>query len=400
MSRHFAIALLLLGALVTDRPSVAAQQTSQESRAIFDEGFSWLTPEQADKVLERVRRAGFNVFVPVVWHGRGVAWRSQRAPKEPRWAEAKVDEKHDPLAYLIARAHRMGLEVHPWFTVALRQRDFLAEFHDEGTPKESFNIHLPAFREFIVELMLEVVRKYEVDGINLDYVRSGMSECSSRNYYCDVCVSRYCIEDYRRKTGRNLRDDMDAVITRVDPRAYQSIGAWNGAAMDAIIETFSRKARALKPNLVISVDTHATYEYVLFQGANAVKWANDGWIDVVFHMEYGPLEAFRWPLIRRAVEQLKNPDQLVLLVGNFEASRLNKENVWPREAKAVVELVRRSQSFRPNGNGAALYEYAYLTDAQIELLREGPFKGAASSSWQVTSRRRSEPAEPPPASVR
>jgi uncharacterized lipoprotein YddW (UPF0748 family) len=363
-------------------PSLPADVLVKESRVILDENFDWLTRDTADNVLARIKRAGFNVFVPVIWHGRGTAWPSTRAPKEPRWEDTPHDAEHDPLAYLIRKAHQLGVEVHPWFTVALRQRDFLPQFYDTGTPKEAFNIHLPEFRQFITDLMLEVVNRYDVDGINLDYVRSGMSDCSSRNYYCDVCLSDYCARDYQKRSGNDLRHDMNAVRATTDPAAYAGIAAWNGAAMDDIISHFSASARAIKPKLIISVDTHAGYPWTVFQGADAIKWANKGWIDVLFHMEYGAFEKFRWPLIHEAIAKLSDPDQFVLLVANFEVSRFNKGNVWARDAKLVLQLVEYSQKFRPSGNGAALYQYAHLTDEQIELLRRGPFKLPATPNWK------------------
>lgn len=353
-----------------------------ESRTLLDEEFFWLTSQQAETTLARVKRAGFNVFVPVVWHGRGTAWPSQRSPKEPRWEEKlAAGALEDPLANLIKRAHALGIEVHPWFTVGLRQRDFLPQFHDEGTPPESFNIHLPAFRTFIVDLIMEVVNRYDVDGINLDYVRSGMHHCDSRNYYCDVCVSVFCRLDYKAKTGRDLRADLDAVKADLDQTAFASIAQWNGAAMNEIVRTLSSKIRAAKPRLILSVDTHATYEWVAFQGANAVKWANQEWIDVIYHMEYDPLSKFRWPMIRRAESQLKDPSKLVLLVGNYDTSLFNKSTIWSRSARDTVEVMKVSQDFRKNGNGPGLYVYSYLSDQQIEALRAQVFTQPAQPSW-------------------
>jgi uncharacterized lipoprotein YddW (UPF0748 family) len=385
MSRRAGVLLLaLLSVLAGVAPAQlgwAAAGKVRESRMIQDEGFHWITQEAADQTLARIQRAGFNVFVPVVWHGSGTTWPSRRAPKEPRWVKMPAASP-DPLAYLIKRAHQLGIEVHPWFTVALRQWQFLPQFFDAGTPEGAFNIHLPEFREFIVGLMLEVVRDYDVDGINLDYVRSGMSDCNSRNYYCDVCVSAYCARDYRERTGRDLRADMDAVKANADERAHASIAAWNGAAVDDIIKTFSKRARAIRSKLLISVDTHAGYPFAVFQGANAIKWANNGWIDVLFHMEYDAFDKFRWPLINKALDDLADPDQLVLLVANYEAARSNKDVVWPREATAVAHLVGVSQRLRREGNGAALYQYEHLTDDQIELLRRGPFKIPAVASWK------------------
>lgn len=341
----------------------------RESRVILDEDFNWLTPAAADATLQRIQRAGFNVFIPVVWHGRGTSWPSNLAPKEPIWANKYYRPGYDPLAYLIKKAHQMGIEVHPWFAVALRQRNFLTEYYDGGTPEEAFNVHSPGFRKYIVELMLEVVRKYDVDGINLDYVRTN-----------GICRSDYCIDDYKMKQGRDLR--MDIAAQKESNPAWESIARWNADSVEDIVQNFSAEARKIKPDLLISVDSHAALKWLILQGTDSIKWANKGWVDVIFHMEYANLSNIRRPLLSKALTDLKDPDQLVFLAGNYEVSPLSKSIVWPRESKSVVDLIAYSQRLRPAGNGAALYEYRFLTDEQIEQLSAGPFKIPAKPNWK------------------
>jgi Glycosyl hydrolase-like 10 len=352
-----------------------------ENRIILDEEFFWLTPSQADRTLDRISRAGFNVLVPAVWHGRGVSWPSKLASKEPRWEDSPPSSNIDPLKYLIEKAHEKGIQVHPWFTVVLRQREFLKEFYDDGTPDEAFNIHLPAFRKYIVDVMMEVVARYDVDGINLDYIRSGMHKCDSANYYCDVCVSEFCIADYRLKFGRNLERDLALVKANLDQVAFSSIASWNGAAIEEIIRSLRTRMNAVKPNLILSVDTHAGYDWVRFQGANSIRWANEGLIDLILHMEYGKLESFRWPLINNAITGLKEPNKMVIMVGNYEKSRWIKDKVWPREANETASLLQISRTLSANAIAVALYCYSYLSNEQIDVIRSSIFKFPAETRW-------------------
>jgi len=146
--------------------------TLLETRAIFDEDILWATSRNAtDTILDRIRRAGFNVYVPCVWHGKSAYYDSQIASADPK-VRQRIMSGDDPLAYLIQRAHSLGIEVHPWFTVVYRDTDQMRYFYDAGTPDKAFNVHNEAFRRFIRELMLDVVRRYDVDGINLDYIRA------------------------------------------------------------------------------------------------------------------------------------------------------------------------------------------------------------------------------------
>lgn len=341
-----------------------------ESRAILDEGFSWMTPREADNTLQRIKQAGFNVFIPCVWHGRGVSWASSLAPKEPLWAK-QYRPGYDPLAYLITRAHQMGIEVHPWFTVTDRQRDFLREYYDYGSPKDSFNVHLPAFRNYIVDLMLEVVRNYDVDGINLDYIRAK-----------GVCRSMFCVDDYRLKQKRDLLADIEEMEKQRWSAAADSLAQWNAGAVTDIVASFSRQAREIKPGLLISVDSVVGMRPFVIDGADSVVWANSGLIDVIFQMDYQDQQSeINKVFLSRGFAGLTDPDKLVLLAGNY-VRQLTKDGALPRDARSVSGVVSFAQHLRPKGNGVALYQYRFLTDGQIDALASGPFKTPTRPDWK------------------
>ena len=342
-----------------------ASADPRESRMIFDEGFNWITQEGADRLLDRIEKAGFNVLVPSVWHGRGTSWPSELAPAGVQWTK-HYREGFDPLSYLITKAHKMGIEVHPSFTVVLRQREFLHDYYDEGTPKEAFNVHMPEFRKYIVSLMLEVLRKYDVDGINLDYIRS-----------VGFCKSEYCQRDYRERQGRDLLRDLSSVGR--SSLAWNNVSKWNSDSVDDVVEMLSRNARRIRPKAVISVDSHAGRRSKKLQGADSIRWANDGWIDVIYHMDYG--KTIGYTELNQALRDLKDPRQLVLFVGNYERNWPDKKHVWSRDPREVARLVSASQQFNRGGNGVALYNYKYLTDDQIAALKSGPFKASAAPYW-------------------
>jgi len=356
----FSITMLLFSAMQL--------ASAAESRAILDERFNWLTKEEADNTLRRIKQAGFNVFIPCIWHGRGVSWPSLKAKKEPFW-EQKYKTGYDPLDYLITKAHQMDIEVHPWFTVVIRQGDFLPEFYDKGTPKRSFNIHLPIFRDYIVDVMMEVVTRYDVDGINLDYVRSK-----------DICVSDFCINDYKRRYNRNLLKDVKEMQQDRWGVAANTIAAWNAYAVGEVVRRISEDSRKTKPDLIISVDTIVGMREFELQGADGIGWANKGWVDVVYHMDYQEKKKpVNRVFLNRGFQGLDDPDKLVLLAGNF--SLFDKRAV-PRDADFVNQIISFSRTLRRSGNGVALYQYRFLNEAQIDKLSNGAFKDIVRANWK------------------
>lgn len=342
-------------------PFVLAESGSPESRAIFDEGLSWTTKNSADRLLGRIQKAGFNVFMSCVWHGRGTAWPSKLAPWDNHYTPVAG---FDPFDYLVRRAPLYGIEVHPWFTVALRQREFLQTFYDEGTPSEAFDVHREAFRDFIVALMLEVISKYPVQGINLDYVRAK-----------GICTSLSCVEDYKRETGRDLLSDIR--MRRLPGFDTKPLIAWQEKAVGDIVRRVSQQARAVNRNIVVSMDAAPWYSPILLEGQNSIQWADQGLVDVVYSMDYRDPPDFQ--AVRTIQSKMKRPGALVMLCGDYTTVGPAK-TVVPKEANRVVQVLREARSIG-FANGVGLYLYSMLGDEQVRLLRSDLFQSQVKTGW-------------------
>jgi uncharacterized lipoprotein YddW (UPF0748 family) len=337
------------------------QPMEQESRAILDEGLNWVTKDSAERVCSRIAQAGFNVFIPCVWHGRGTIWPSKLAPWDSNNVRA---QGFDPLGNLLQTAERYHIEVHPWFTVSLRQREFFQEFYDNGTPAERFDVHREPFREFMNSLIFEVAATYPVHGINLDFVSAG-----------GICDSPRCVEDYWRQTGRNLL--MDSQIRRVPGFDVKELISWQAAAVTDLVRRVSVSCRRAKPNIMISVSGEPAHRILQIEGFDVVKWADEGLIDVIYNTQYVPNPDFA--AIKDIQSKLKRPQAMVLICGNYEEATTNNP-VRTRDAGLVVELLRQAQAI-DKGNGVGLYLYSMLSDEQIAALRTDVFARPAKPHW-------------------
>lgn len=341
----------------------AAEPLMAESRAIFDEGLNWASKESAEVVCERIARAGFNVFMPCVWHGRGTIWPSNLAPWD---SDATQVPGFDPLGHLIEVAPRFDLEVHPWFTVVRRDREFFQEFYDSGTPSESFDVHRKGFRDFIVSLILEVVRRYPVHGVNLDYIRAG-----------GVCLSASCATDYHAQTGQNLLADRAKLL--LPGGSAPELLTWQDRDVDDIVRRVATGARRINSKIVISVDAVPGHAIDKTQGRNSVKWADTGLVDTVYMMHYEANPD--WEAFRAVQKTMKRPEALVVLCGNYEDVAAPVKAVVPRDARKVVALLSEARQFQ-QGNGVGLYLYSRLSDHQVAELAAQTFSVKAKPSWR------------------
>ena len=121
----------------------------------------------------------------------GTAWYDSRF--EP-WADelGGSDPGYDPLKLACEEAHRCGLELHAWVNVMPAWRgktppknpDQLYNAHPEwfwydqhGNRQAlcsfyvSLNPCLPEVRKYLVDVFYDLVSRYDVDGLHMDYIR-------------------------------------------------------------------------------------------------------------------------------------------------------------------------------------------------------------------------------------
>ena len=327
----------------------------RETRAIFDEGTGWMTPSSMKETLTKIKKAGFNVYIPCVWHGKGTRYPSALAPPE----DGLPLSKEDPLTRLIASAHDMGIEVHPWFCVALRQRSFLDEYYTFQTPSSAFDLHRPGFREFITELMLDVVRRYEVDGINLDYIRT-----------MGFCTCSHCKKEYNARFNRDLSADI--AIKPGNGRLATYLQSWQDDAVADVVKTVSQKGKAIRPGLVVSVDGHPRPRILppSWEGRREIKWAKEGYIDILYNMDYE-----KKPDIEKhdlILEELGGDACLIMLVSNYDI--ISKRNI-SRKPDDLNDLIHHIQKKYQAGVG--VYIYSMLNSLQVKRLESGCFQETA-----------------------
>ena len=136
----------------------------------------------ARQIMDDHVKANMNA---VLWQARQSGTAYYESDYEPWGAYAgKKHPGYDPLAYAIEQAHKRGLELHAWFNVfncASTDPGAPAHEHPEwictdyyGNPMTSHISLSPGMaeaRKYLVNVAMEIVRNYDIDGIHFDYVR-------------------------------------------------------------------------------------------------------------------------------------------------------------------------------------------------------------------------------------
>ena len=259
----------------------------------FNQGFH--TPEQVDTLLQRVRAAKMNAVI-VQMRKRGDAHYT--SPLEP--FATQQQEGFDALAYLIEKAHHETprIEVHVWVNshplwpgsswpsdpkhILNRCPEIQTEDYDGKRITEvgyGGDWGHPLYHEWFTKVVLDIVRRYDIDGIHFDYIRY----TGERWGYNPVSVERF-----NRRYGRTGKPEP------TDPLWKQ----WRRDQVTAVVRKIYAQATALKPHLKVSAalitwgdGPQNTDDWVNRSAYRAVfqdwhGWLKEGILDMAIPMVY------------------------------------------------------------------------------------------------------------------
>ena len=353
---------------------LACRLPAQELRGLWVDAFhpGMKTSSQVTQLVADARAGNFNaVFVQV--RKRGDAYYSNGL--EPKAADVSP-QSFDPLADLIAKANTGGpkLEVHAWIvtyniwnqqTTAPSQPTHPYNLHPDwlslnnaGATWANGNYQLdqghPAVQQHTFDVCMDIITRYNVDGLHYDYVRYS-DDGSSTNFqpwgYNPVAVARY-------KTQLN--------VTATPAPGDAAWLQWRRDQVTALVRKVYLHAWAAKPNVCVSaaliaygVNAPASLSVASWQNTEAYRrtlqdwraWMEEGILDLGCPMAY------------------RNESQYP---GSFDAwSDYAKDRQFNRAAAAgmgwylnsisnTITQFGHARTASPNGNtGAGILGYSY-----------------------------------------
>lgn len=145
-----------------------------------------LSQSEVESTVKWAKECNFNAIIAQI-RKTGDAYYD--SAYEPRADNIRGPEDFDPLQCVIENAHANGMEVHAWVNiyrvltptvnpspdhVTFLHPEWLSEDYDGDTcsPDGTYlDPGLPEVREYIAMIVSDILSKYDVDGINLDYIR-------------------------------------------------------------------------------------------------------------------------------------------------------------------------------------------------------------------------------------
>jgi uncharacterized lipoprotein YddW (UPF0748 family) len=391
---------LLLGLLLASVPPLAHAQDAlpvprREFRGVWVASVSnidWPSkkglssaPQQAELLALLDKSAALRLNA-VIFQVRPMADALYASPLEP-WSEFLTgtagqapEPFYDPLALAVRAAHARGLELHAWFnpyrarhpsaTGPIPSNHLVKTRPDLARPYGKHHWLNPTSKDVqdhSLAVILDVVRRYDIDGIHID------------DYFYP-----YKEKDAAGKTIAFPDDDTWA--------AYQQAGGklsrddWRRDAVNRFIERMYRAVKAVKPWVKVGISPFGIWRPGHPEGiagldqytelyADAKLWLNEGWVDYFSPQLYWPIrqEKQSYPRLLAwwAGENVKGRH---LWPGNFTSRVTGTAKGWPaREVAEQIEMTRAQKGASGNVHfsmKALLHNAGGIADALAALYAE------------------------------
>jgi uncharacterized lipoprotein YddW (UPF0748 family) len=258
---------------------------------------------------------------------------------------------YDPLAFAIEEAHKRGLELHAWFNpfrarltlTAPAAANGISRTHPQWVRSYGEQLWLdpgdPAVRAYSLNVIMDVVRRYNVDGVQFD------------DYYYP----------YPAKNSAGVKTPFpdDATWRNYGERSGLSRDDWRRQNVNEFIESVYQNIKAVKPWVKFGIAPFGIWQPGYppqIKGFNAYTtlycdsrlWLMSGWLDYCSPQLY-------WPI--------NSPGQsFPVLLNWWEKQNVRGRNLWPGLAAyslgpkfPAAEIGRQIQAIRQLGAGGEIF---------------------------------------------
>ncbi len=223
----------------------------------------------------------------------------------------------DPLAYAVEEAHKRGMEIHAWFNtfhISSTVSGSPAVLHPEwictnvdGQPMTSYRCASPgmkAVRDYTVNVAMEIVRNYDIDGFHLDYVRWNEYDeddmepnkpmIDQVSLLDGEILAKKEVEGRSPKGSKRYYFDSEHPASDGVPEGFSNWDDWRRWSVTQFVEQLHDSIQAAKPWVRLSPAALGKHRsggtsgwngyYIVFQDAG--KWFREGSIDQLTPMHY------------------------------------------------------------------------------------------------------------------
>ena len=325
------------------------------------------------ELIGRIEKLNMNVVIFQVRPAADAFYSSQTEP----WSYflsgkqgAAPTPYFDPLGYAIELCHAKGMELHAWFNpFRVRNNGFyklapgnFAARNPQYTYLYDNKLFLdpgvPQVRSHLVKVIMEVVRKYDIDAIHLDdyfypYPIKGQKFPDSKSFI------KYGKGYYPKRLSDWRRENINKFIAAI----HDSIKAVKPTVKLGISPFGVWRNRADDPNGSPGVKGTTSYDDLY---ADVYKWLANDWIDYIIPQLYWE-QGNRFGDFGGLTKWWNDHSfgkQLYIGQALFKSTGATRVFVNPKEISEQISILRKFE----NVGGFALYSASHLASLSEEII--------------------------------
>ena len=339
-----------------------------ENRAV------WLRPrdasiEQIKKRLDMLKDLNINIiYLETYWNGYSIYPNGNGIIQQNPMFNGL-----DVLEVYLKEAHARGIEVHAWvenflvdLPVAEKKPEWMAAskkgdmyYLENGITKYYFmNPALPEVRDFLSGLYKTLVKKYNLDGIQFDYMRYP----NSGDYSNDFSYDKYTRQLFVNYAGT------DPIALKPGDALWEKWCMFRTNLISSYAYRVISEVKSLKPDIKVSADVWPEYDKTLVDIYQDTKaWIRNDYINNLIPMSYYLYEAPVVDDIMNSLEFARGHSQITSGIATF-----NKVD--------TKVLLRQINSIRNSStNGISIFEFESLFNGRYnEAIKPGAFSTTAA----------------------
>ncbi len=329
--------------------------------------------ENIVEAMNFLAETGFNAVFPVVWNKAVTLFPSKTMQQNFGLEIDPLSLGRDPLQEVVDAAHSVGLKVIPWF-----EYGFASSYNLNGgmllakkpewsardrTGKllnkngfEWMNALNPEVQKFLLNMVLEVVQNYDVDGIQGDDRFPALP--------CEGGYDSMTVERYVRKFGKNPPEN---------PQDKQWL-KWRADILTEFWASLYKHVKAVNPNLLVSVSPNI-YDWTFKEYLqDTPTWLQQGIVDIIHPQIYRR----DFPSYKSVVDRLLKEQFTGKRLAKFAPGILIKVGSYRITTDYLIRTIEYNRTCGISGE--ILFFYEGLRDNNNELgklLRNGCYAKSA-----------------------
>ena len=307
-------------------PTVTTMEYSRMSKEQLQQKFTGM--------LDELQKLNFNV---VIFQIRPEADAFYYSPYEP-WSKyftgiqgVAPSPVWDPMDFLIRECHKRNMEFHAWINPYRAATDANGTFGDSHPYRRHpewfvrygkqliFNPGLPEVRDYTVQIVRDIVSRYDIDALHMD----------DYFYPYPIAGERFDDQDTYRRFGQG----------------YASLSEWRRDNVDQLVQTLSRTIRQTKPHVRFGISPFGIYRNQKSDSngsntnglqnyddlfADIILWDKMGWVDYIMPQLYWEMGHKAADYTELAYWWSKNVRHAQLIIGQSVRRTMDPNQMHPK----------------------------------------------------------------------